>query len=632
MTIRNAKQAFRDYFANNADDEIVKSNVGMDRQIDDRAYHKLSGPGVAEIFINLLTDDKVEFYVYGSINANARDGLLYKIKSEKTDPTQWDFGENVSVKWGPNTNNGNGGSGKGHVLDVSTGLSWKNLEQDENNLIKNKACSIYSQLWKAINRLFPLADRRVRRSASNREKKLFYNLIVFGAPGTGKSHYLDDLRGKKMKDVIGDSNSDESYFAHYERVTFYPTYSYAQFVGSYKPVMKAVDKNGIELGPTKKDKRTRKAIAYEFVPGPFLRILKDALRNKEKNYLLIIEEINRANAAAVFGDVFQLLDRDDEGNSEYSITPSREMIEYLERKDDNGKDGVPESQARELRMSSNLYIWATMNSADQGVFPLDTAFKRRWDFEYKPLDPKDREQKEMDQVDVEVGVNCKCSWGKIRQAINGLLKRNYVNEDKLLSFSFVRADGNKGGKNFISSRRFKMKVLMYLWEDAARMCRRNVFAEGLGTFSDLIKEWDSVKYSEEDDDILKKVFQFNSSNKIEQLQFTQRESETVSENPEEEKDARNEGIRQEQPTEGTSANGPDTENDDEIKADAEEVEDAAAGPKKPAAQEAENLPNGIKEPVAPDVAPEGQVQKDETAKTADAKGEEDAGNAPKDDE
>ncbi len=621
MTIRNAKQAFRDYFANNADDEIVKSNVGMDRQIDDRAYHKLSGPGVAEIFINLLTDDKVEFYVYGSINANARDGLLYKIKSEKTDPTQWDFGENVSVKWGPNTNNGNGGSGKGHVLDVSTGLSWKNLEQDENNLIKNKACSIYSQLWKAINRLFPLADRRVRRSASNREKKLSYNLIVFGAPGTGKSHYLDDLRGKKMKDVIGDSNSDESYFAHYERVTFYPTYSYAQFVGSYKPVMKAVDKDGIELGPAKNDEHTRKAIAYEFVPGPFLRILKDAWRNQNKNYLLIIEEINRANAAAVFGDVFQLLDRNnDNGESEYSISPSREMIEYLRRKSSDGRDGVANDVALKLRIPSNLYIWATMNSADQGVFPLDTAFKRRWDFEYMSLDGN----KSNDGCSVDVGKDCSCKWRDLRKAINSLLKRNQVNEDKLLSSSFVHPDGDE----VISSGRFKMKVLMYLWEDAARMCRRTVFKEGLGTFSDLIEEWDSVKYSEGDEDILKKVFQFDDS-KAERLKLSQREDVPDSGTTE---GAGDEGTKEGQPTKEVSANDHGAENGIDAAASAEGLGADAEKKKDEATLKPQDETKGDEGSATINVEPKEKTQEGETARPEDAKGEEDAGNAHKDDE
>ena len=339
-----------------------------------------------------------------------------------------------------------------------------------------------------------------------------HNLIVFGAPGTGKSNHLNKLRSKKKREVLNGSDSEENYFSECQRVTFYPTYSYAQFVGSYKPVMKDVDKEGFDPDPEKKDQKTRKAIAYEFVPGPFLKILKDAIKNKDKNYLLIIEEINRANAAAVFGDVFQLLDRDEEGKSEYSITPSLEMIEFLESKNDSGEDGVLKSEAQELRIPSNLYIWATMNSADQGVFPLDTAFKRRWDFEYKSLDDNKRNEKCI----VEVGENSCCEWGKLRKAINSLLLRNQVNEDKLLSSSFVRSESN-----IIRADRFKMKVLMYLWEDAARMCRRNVFKDGLGAFSDLISQWDKIK----DEDGLKSVFQFDNNKAIENVTLKQRVEE-----------------------------------------------------------------------------------------------------------
>jgi hypothetical protein len=319
----------------------------------------------------------------------------------------------------------------------------------------------------------------------------------------------------KKSEVIEGGGSDDSYFSEWSRVTFYPTYSYAQFVGSYKPVMKDVDKDGFDPDPEKKDQKTRKAIAYEFVPGPFLKILKDAIKNKDKNYLLIIEEINRANAAAVFGDIFQLLDRDGEGKSEYSITPSREMIEFLESKNDSGEDGVSKSEAQELRIPSNLYIWATMNSADQGVFPLDTAFKRRWDFEYMSLD----DNKSNDKCIVEVGENSCCEWGKLRKAINSLLLRNQVNEDKLLSSSFVRSEGN-----IIRADRFKMKVLMYLWEDAARMCRRNVFKDGLGAFSDLISQWDKIK----DEDGLKSVFQFDNNKAIENVTLKQRVEEQES--------------------------------------------------------------------------------------------------------
>ena len=393
--------------------------------------------------------------------------------------------------------------------------NWDNLQDSD----KERAYEAFEKMYNVLKNSGIDLGRTVRGGANGtRRDKVrvsafeYRNLIVFGAPGTGKSRYLKDMLDKKKSDVIEGDGSDDSYFSEWSRVTFYPTYSYAQFVGSYKPVMKDVDKDGFDPDPTKNDVKTRKVIAYEFVPGPFLKILKDAIKNKDKNYLLIIEEINRANAAAVFGDVFQLLDRDEEGKSEYSITPSREMIEFLESKNDSGEDGVLKSEAQELRIPSNLYIWATMNSADQGVFPLDTAFKRRWDFEYKPLD----DNKKNEKCIVEVGENSYCEWGKLRKAINSLLLRNQVNEDKLLSSSFVRSEGNR-----IRPDRFKMKVLMYLWEDAARMCRRNVFKDGLGAFSDLISQWDKIK----DEDGLKSVFQFDNNKAIENVTLKPRVEE-----------------------------------------------------------------------------------------------------------
>jgi len=314
-----------------------------------------------------------------------------------------------------------------------------------------------------------------------------YNLIFFGAPGTGKSREIEKLRVQNYREMLGDAatpdNAGKPYFEGYERVTFYPTYSYAQFVGSYKPYMAVVDKDGFE--PEDNAKR-RKVIAYKFVPGPFLRILAEAIKNPDNNYLFIIEEINRANAASVFGDMFQLLDRkpcdDDEGKSEYAITPSEEVSDWLK------EQKVP---AGDLRIPGNLYIWATMNSADQGVFPLDTAFKRRWDFKYLSLDDK----KDNDKIHVACGKEGLCLWGDLRKAINHLLARNHVNEDKHLSAYFVKPDGD----NVISRERFQMKVLMYLWEDAARMCRAQIFNEGILTFSNLIEAWGKASCSKVDE-------------------------------------------------------------------------------------------------------------------------------------
>lgn len=186
------------------------------------------------------------------------------------------------------------------------------------------------------------------------ETKYERNRIVFGAPGTGKSYELKE----DCEDLLKNTNGS------YERVTFHPDYSYSQFVGTYKPVMGTDEK-----------------IRYDFVPGPFMRVYVEALKSgrteNPQPHLLLIEEINRAKVAAVFGDVFQLLDRDDDGVSEYEIQASEDIRKYLAKQ----LGGTPDNYQK-IRIPNNMFIWSTMNSADQGVFPMDTAFKRRWNFEY----------------------------------------------------------------------------------------------------------------------------------------------------------------------------------------------------------------------------------------------------------
>ena len=270
------------------------------------------------------------------------------------------------------------------------------------------------------------------------------NRIVFGAPGTGKSRRLK----KEAEKSFTEANS--------ERVTFYATYSYAQFVGSYKPVMK-------DVGGEEK-------ISYEFVPGPFLRMLVNALKNPKEKFLLIIEEINRANAAAVFGDMFQLLDRDAEGKgkSEYAVATSEDIRRYLV------KEGLDADAVKKIQIPANLYLWATMNSADQGVFPLDTAFKRRWSFKYIGIDDGEPQAPDL-KIQIK---NQTYDWKTLRKFLNRLLVLNGVNEDKLMGPFFLK-----------NASEFNAKVLMYLWEDAARMCRRAVFGE-IMTYSELCDEWE----------------------------------------------------------------------------------------------------------------------------------------------
>ncbi|HFI0363939.1 TPA: AAA family ATPase [Streptococcus suis] len=294
-----------------------------------------------------------------------------------------------------------------------------------------------------------------------------YNCIFFGAPGTGKSFELEQRR-KELLDNGGE----------YERVTFHPDYSYSQFVGTYKPV--PVEINGEEK------------ITYEYVPGPFMRILTKALINFRTTnpYLLLIEEINRANVAAVFGEVFQLLDRKN-GISEYAITLSEDMKKYIIQQFLENDLELDVESLSEIRLPDNLFIWSSMNSADQGVFPMDTAFKRRWDFEYFGIDDN---QEKVAEYETSYGLN----WNQFRKAINGLLSSDKfkINEDKLMGPFFINPEStalkdsfSMDGKSF--NRIFKNKVLMYLFDDAAKQRRGQLFASGLTRYSQICSEFDS---------------------------------------------------------------------------------------------------------------------------------------------
>ena len=301
------------------------------------------------------------------------------------------------------------------------------------------------------------------------------NWIFFGAPGTGKSFNLN----KEKKHLL------KTYKKNYERITFHPDYSYAHFVGTYKPV-------------PKKDDET--IISYKYVPGPFMRILSKALMSPNEPFLLIIEEINRANVAAVFGDVFQLLDRDDDGNSEFPIQTSEDMKKYLMDEMD-----VDEEVCETISIPSNLFIWATMNSADQGVYVMDTAFKRRWDFNY--IDINNSEEKIKDakitwkvkNKNNDEDNNKTINWNILRKSINRKMLKFEINEDKLIGPFFIPLkyiNNNSGNNGEELKEIFKNKVLMYLFEDIAKSGKRALFSNEIinqgynFTYSNICKQFD----------------------------------------------------------------------------------------------------------------------------------------------
>lgn len=295
------------------------------------------------------------------------------------------------------------------------------------------------------------------------------NWIIFGAPGTGKSWTLNN-----KKDALLLEN-----FNGFERVTFHPDYTYSQFVGAYKPTT-----------------NPQGDICYEFVPGPFMRVYVNALKSgrtdNPKPWILIIEEINRARVAGVFCDIFQLLDRNEKGVSEYEIQASEDVKKYLAKE----LGGNPSNYSK-LRIPNNMFLWATMNSADQGVYPMDTAFKRRWEFEYISVD----ENQESIQCTVNLikdNPASKINWNKLRKAINNKLLDNCrVNEDKLMGPFFLSRlviQTNEDGQIIDEEafrQAFKSKIIMYLFEDAARQYREKLFKKDVcKMYSSLCKEFD----------------------------------------------------------------------------------------------------------------------------------------------
>ena len=305
---------------------------------------------------------------------------------------------------------------------------------------------------------------RVARSSSQIDK---LQLIIYGSPGTGKSHKIDKC--------TNESNSI--------RVTFHPDTDYAAFVGSYKPTMDEQERYALDAtGKTHKIEAKEKTIVYSFVPQAFMKAYVEAwrrytnasLQGDTKTYYLVIEEINRGNCAQIFGDLFQLLDRADNGFSAYAITPDDDIQKFLETDKDYKLSDIPLTvdikkvsedgekviataadikSGKKLVLPPNLCIWATMNTSDQSLFPIDSAFKRRWEWEYVPIEDANKNWK------IDVG-GVKYKWWSFLEKINYLIATETSSEDKQLGYFFVKAKDT-----MIDAETFVSKVVFFLWGD-----------------------------------------------------------------------------------------------------------------------------------------------------------------------
>jgi len=298
-------------------------------------------------------------------------------------------------------------------------------------------------------------DLNIKEFCNNHDQTIYY-----GVPGSGKSHRIDEItKNLSEKQKI--------------RVVFHPEYTNADFVGQILPCL------------------TSDGIEYRFKAGPFSRILKKAYQNPDKPHYLIIEEINRGNAAAIFGDLFQLLDRDSEGWSSYEIE-NLDINSFIRSKDSTYSDAKIESSVNVggytwtentgIRLPPNLSILATMNTSDQNVFTLDNAFQRRWDMELVPNTCDDKKQMNAKIKVLEQAI----TWENFQSEINKIIaeKGNESGfssmEDKRLGCWFIK---NQDG--VIDTDKFANKVLKYLWDDAFKFNRSEIFIDEVKNFEKL---------------------------------------------------------------------------------------------------------------------------------------------------
>lgn len=314
------------------------------------------------------------------------------------------------------------------------------------------------------------------------------NILLYGVPGCGKSHKVEEEYESK---ITTEKNK--------VRVVFHPDYTYSDFVGQLLPVLKEVE----NAQGVKEEK-----LQYEFVPGPFTKIIKTAYEEPNQQCLLIIEELNRGNAPAIFGEIFQLLDRNDNGESKYGIY-NADIAKYA-------YGGLPENQGiainvianTPIKLPLNLTIVATMNTSDQNVFTMDTAFQRRWQMKHIPnrFTGESLDEKTINHVAKHLP-NSEISWGVFAQTINKKMHTANLGfggtEDKSLGVYFATDN------DLDDAERFAEKVLKYLWDDAFKLGRKELFndcSQGLSAVIEAYEDAAKAKIEKQSaEDPLKKV-------------------------------------------------------------------------------------------------------------------------------
>ena len=421
---RNKGDVFKDWCLENFGIEARISHIREQRQTTNRVSEQFRYFNPIVVFV---CDPSVK-----------RDGVVKYVLER----TYKQLGTIAIIGVTENTNND----------DNKYSYTYEKLLVFKNNVFSEWAGSFFEEIE-------AMTTKSVYKGSANTEIPFPLQTIFFGAPGTGKSDTVDRI----------------TQYVPHTRTTFHPDSDYASFVGAYKPTMKrsTITKDGVTT--------TDEKIVYRFIPQAFLKAYCAAWKQMPEPYFLVIEEINRGNCAQIFGDLFQLLDRDNEGFSKYGITADDDIERFLCSDEKVGFVGLSNEQreqfpdeaiwkGKELRLPPNLYIWATMNTSDQSLFPIDSAFKRRWEWKYIKItngyEKKDNGDFKRDangnkiKLDWKIETNGEDWYGFICQ-INRIISNMTSSADKQLGYFFCQANEDRK----ITTETFVSKVIFYLWND-----------------------------------------------------------------------------------------------------------------------------------------------------------------------